>query len=247
MKRIIPVFILLLYICGPLHAQVDTINPTNNRLLMGRLQEGTNTYVVYTEDSLTKHIKYSDIWIRSVSFGERNNVPVVNFAWKWYRHDTLLRDVHDACLRSNLKPLDARILYKGMVMAFNFTDSFLVASDTVALNKADPKKKVALNPPPYNWEWDMETFGLLPIKKVGQKFMIAFLDPFDVKSDYYLHQVTGTEYLALNKDVKIKCWILRCTYNATAYADFWISRQSHEMLKMKEYYNGTYRYKVKLY
>ena len=248
MKHLFTILTALFYLAPHVHAQVDTINPATNKLLMQRLQPGTHSYAVFTMDSITKEIGYSDIWVRSVAFSKRNGEPVVNFGWKWYRHDSLFRDVHDICLRKNLQPIYAHTLLKGTtVVAVNFNDTAMVAADSIANNKVDAKKKVLLNPPVYNWEWDMETFGLLPITKVGQKFMIAFLDPFDVKAAYYPHTVTGTDELALNDEVKIKCWILRVNYNAEAYADFWISRQSHQMLKMREYYKGKYRFKVMLY
>ncbi|HVX48968.1 MAG TPA: hypothetical protein VHB48_02385, partial [Chitinophagaceae bacterium] len=187
------------------------------------------------------------IWVRTVSKGDFHNEQALHFNWEWYHHDSLYKQVHDVC-SNNFTPLYAYAAsLRGGIRAYNFSNGYMLAADTVAGNKADAAKKVLLNVPVYNWEWDMELFSTLPYKKKGQQFAIAFLDPNDDKPAYYLHTVIGTDELAVNKQVKVKCWVLRVAYNAAAYADFWISQQSHEMLKMKEYYKGRYRYKVKLY
>jgi hypothetical protein len=245
--KIFSLSLLFLLLSSALYAQADTINAVNNKLMVSRLMEGASAYLVYTTDSITGITGNTDIWYRSVAFSKRNNIPVVNFGWKIYRHDSLYLDAYGICLKSNLKPLYAHRLLKGAVYAVNYTDTVLEAADTVAINKADAGRKVALNPPVFNWEWDMETLPLLPITKTGQRFMVAFLDPFDVKAAYYPHDVIEVDNLLLNKEAAVKCWVLRVSYDAGSYADFWISQKGHEVLKMKEYYKGKYRYKVRLY
>ncbi|HWB27978.1 MAG TPA: hypothetical protein VG738_21040 [Chitinophagaceae bacterium] len=248
MKRI-TLLLFALSLKTVLFAQVDTIDTKTNKLLIHNLPEGAATYVVYFVDSATNEITGpSDIWVRTTQYSTFHNADAIQFDWKWYHHDSLYKTVRDICRKNDMAPLYAygNSVRTG-IRAYNFTDGYMVAADTVAGNNADASKKVALTVPVYNWEWDMELFSTLPYKKVGQQFEIAFLDPNDNKPAYYLHTVIGTDELAVNKQAKIKCWILRVGYSATAYADFWISQQSHEMLKMKGYYNGRYRYKVKLY
>jgi len=242
--------LLLTCILSTLFAQVDTLNPKTNKLLLQNLKEGTNTYLVYTADSATGEIHYSDIWVRNISFTNFNNTPAVAFGWKWYHHDSLYKAVNDICSRQTLAPLYAHTDGKRTgVLAYNFTDGFMVTADTVAGNKADPVTKMAMPIPIYDWQWDMEIFSMLPYKKVGQQFAIAFFDPNYLagKPEYYLHTVIGEETLVLNGEAKTKCWLLKIDYNKEAYAIFWISQKTHEMLKMKESYKSIYRYKVKLY
>lgn len=235
----------LTFMLRTLFAQVDTINTQTNKLLLQNLPQGKAMYAVYFTDS-TGEPGPIDLWVRSTATGTFHNTPSINFEWKWYHHDSLYRTVYDACDKK-LAPLYAwGTSTRTGIRAYNFDNEYKTAADTVEGNKANPKK-VQLTVPVYNWEWDMELFSTLPYKKVGQQFAIAFLDPNDDKPGYYLHTVTGTDELALNNQAKVKCWVLRVAYNATAYADFWISQQSHEMLKMKSYFNGRYRYKVKLY
>ena len=233
-----------------LFAQVDTVNTQTNKLLLKNLKEGNASYLVYTTDSATGKIHYSDIWVRNVSFTNFHGAPAVAFGWKWYHHDSLYKSVADVCSRATLQPLYAFTNSKRLgIMAYNFSDGYMLTADTVTGNNAKPTTKIAMNLPTYDWQWDMEIFELLPYKKVGQQFAIAFFDPNDLsgKPEYYMHTIIGEENLVLNKEVQTKCWLLRIDYNKETYAIFWISQKSHEMLKMKNYYRGMFRYKVRLY
>lgn len=233
-----------------LFAQVDTVNTRTNRLLLKNLKESNAAYLVYTADSATGVIHYSDIWERTVSFTNFHNTPAVSYNWKWYHHDSLYKSVSDVCDRATLAPVYAYTNSKRFgIMAYNFNDGYMVTADTVAGNNAKPGTKIELSMPTYDWQWDMELFELLPYKKVGQQFAIAFYDPNDLngKPQYYMHTVIGEDNLVLNKEAQVKCWLLRIDYSKETYAIFWISEKSHEMLKMKNYYKGMFRYKVRLY
>lgn len=231
-------------------AQVDTINAKNNRLLTDRLKEGISKYLVYNTDSLTGTVTASDIWERTVTFGSLtgSNQAVTLFEWKWYRNESLFRHVKAVADRKTLAPVSEITLFKGFAFAgYRFDNGFLTPDTTLQGNRVNKNMKVPLNPAVFNWELDMETFSTLPITGVGQKFAIAFMDPNSPTPNYHLYEVAGAENLALNKEVSIKCWLLKINYGNGSYAQFWISQQSHEVLKMREYFNGSYRYKVKLY
>jgi hypothetical protein len=51
----------------------------------------------------------------------------------------------------------------------------------------------------------------------------------------------------LNADITTKCWLLKINYSKDSYAIFWLTEKSKEVIKMKEYYKGNYRIKVKQY
>lgn len=248
MRIFLPLLLLVFTITT--QAQVDTINARTNILQTERLAEGTSKYLVYTVDSITGITSSADVWERSVSFGvlPNNPQPVAMFEWKWYKNEALFRHVKGVAERKTLAPVSEISLFKGYAFAgYKFTNGFLTSDSTVAGNRVNKQMKVPLNPAILNWEWDMETFSTLPINRVGQKFAIAFMDPNSPQPGYYLYEITGIQNLQLNKEVGVKCWTLNINYGNGAYATFWISQQSHEVLKMKEYFNGTYRYKVKLY
>jgi len=250
MKKFCTLLFFTFFLQCFLLAQVDTINTQTNKLLLRNLKESNTSYLVYTEDSATGEIHYSDVWVRSVSFTSFHNTPAVAFGWKWYHHDSLYKSVSDVCSKATLAPLYAYTNSKRVgVMAYNFNNGYMITADTVAGNNAKPATNIAMNLPTYDWQWDMEIFELLPYKKLGQQFAIAFFDPNDLngKPDYYMHTIIGEDTLVLNKEAQVKCWLLRIDYTKEAYAIFWISQKSHEMLKMKNYYKGMFRYKVRLY
>lgn len=247
MKRLYFLVFCLQFIFCQVFAQIDTINSSKNKLLLDKIQEGSNSYLVYTVDSSTNKIGSSDIWVRSTKFEKKNNQPVFHFEWKWYHHDTVYRYVSAYCNKNDFGPIFQYNKIKGQITAYNFSDHFMAAADTVSGNKADPQKKIALTIPVFNWEWDMELFSALPYHRVGQKFMIAFLDPSGGEPAYYPYNVVAKEDLPLTKNARTSCWVLRVEYEPGAYGKFWIDEKSGEMLKMKELYKGTYRYKVKLY
>jgi hypothetical protein len=104
-----------------------------------------------------------------------------------------------------------------------------------------------MDSPAYEFPMDLEIFPLLPFRKTGQQFAIAFYEPGTAKSNYYKLTVTGKEDLALVGAQAASCWLLRIDYAPGSYATFWISDKTREVLKMKEYFRGRYRYKVRLY
>lgn len=231
-------------------AQVDTVNALSNNLVISQLYEGTSRYHVYSVDSISGQTTYADLWERSITQGKitSSNQPVILFEWKWFRNESLYRHTKAIADKKNLAPISEVVLFRNYAyMAYRFANGFITADTTVAGNRVNRNFKVALNPPVLNWEMDLETLSTLPIKAVGQKFVIAFMDPGNPTPSYYTYEVAATDDLPLNKEVKTKCWVLKIQYGNGAYALFWISAQSHEVLKMKEYFNGTYRFKVKLY
>lgn len=88
---------------------------------------------------------------------------------------------------------------------------------------------------------------LYRLKKVGQKFDISFFDPNEKTPSYHRYEVVGKEDLLLNRDVKVKCWLLKINYSPDSYATFWLTDKSKEVVKMQEYFKGQYRVKVLQY
>lgn len=228
--------------------QVDTINASNHSLQISKLTEGTKRYLVYFTDGLF-HLKGSgDIWERTTTFTSKNNSAVVEFDWKWFRHDSLLAYVSNICDAKTLAPVFHKAVYPGKgIIAYDFRDNYIIPSDTVANNAVIKKQKLSLDIPVISWEQDLEIYPLLPIKRVGQKFDIAFFDPNEKSPSYHRYEVIGKENLPLNQDTKVNCWLLKIDYTKTSYAIFWLTEKSKEVVKMKEYFNGNYRFKVKLY
>ncbi|MFC4141306.1 DUF3108 domain-containing protein [Pedobacter mendelii] len=229
-------------------AQVDTINAENHKLILNNLKEGKSSYLVYMTDSLESKRTVGDIWERTISFGEKNKNDVVEFGWKWIHNDSLFASIINICDRKTLAPIYHYASYKRRgIFAYDYKNGFMQPADTVKNNEAIKKAPVKLDIPIISWEQDLETYPLLPIKRVGQQFDISFFDPNEKSATYHRYEVTGKEDLKLNKDISVKCWLLKINYSKDSYAIFWLTEKSKDVIKMKEYYKGNYRIKVKQY
>ena len=248
MKKLLLIAFLIIGYSSISSAQIDTINAANNKLRLQNLKAGKSNYLVYfTDTALTKRTN-GDIWERKTSFKTLNDKQVVQFDWKWMHSDTLFASITNICDAKTLAPIHRYGNYKGKgIIAYDFVSGFMVPTDTVKNNVATKKGKVPLNIPVISWELDLETYATLPIKKVGQKFDISFFDPNEKAPSYHRYEVVGKEDLVLNRDVKVKCWLLKINYNVDSYATFWLTDKNKEVVKMQEYFKGQYRIKVLQY
>jgi hypothetical protein len=166
MKPILAFFIITILLNQPSSAQVDTINAQNHSLQISKLKEGTTNYLVYFTDSLYNLQGSADIWKRSIHFGSREDQPIVEFDWKWFRCDSLLADVKNICDRNTLAPVFHKAVYPGKgVIAYDFKNGKMIPSDTVANNAVVNKAGVPLDLPVISWEEDLETYPLYSNRK----------------------------------------------------------------------------------
>ncbi|HEY9045754.1 MAG TPA: hypothetical protein VIN08_07645 [Ohtaekwangia sp.] len=246
--RYISLLVLVCMAAGSAVAQVDTINTKNLKLNMAAFREGKSSYAVFFEDSLGRRLGSAALWDRSVRISQQAGKKIYHFDWNWYQKDSLMAHVEATGELPSLTPLTHYASYKKRgKFTYSFRNNVVTIPDSSRHTKRDSTFSVTLNPPAFEFPMDLEIFPLLPFKKIGQKFAIAFYEPGTPKSDYYLLTVTGKEDLALNNSVKVPCWLLRIDYAPGAYATFWIADKSREVLKMREYFRGRYRTKVRLY
>lgn len=230
-------------------AQVDTINTDNLKLNMAAFKEGKSSYAVFFEDSLGNRLTSADIWDRSIRFStDASGQKLFHFDWTWWRKDSLQSTVQATGLLPSLKPLihNADYVRRGK-FAYAFANNAVTIPAAFQKTAKDSAFNVVLDPPAFEFPMDLEIFPLLPFKKTGQQFAIAFYEPGTAKSNYYKLTVTGKEDLPLVGGQAANCWLLRIDYAPGSYATFWISDKTREVLKMKEYFRGRYRYKVRLY
>lgn len=248
MKKVLITAIMYLALHASAIAQIDTINSKNNKLQLQNLKEGAVNYLVYMSDtSLTKR-QIGDLWVRETSFGKVAGREVVTFNWTWLHADTVLAKIKNICDRKTLAPIHHYADYKGRgIFAHDFVDGWMLPTDSVKNNLATKRGKVELAIPIISWEQDLETYATLPIKKIGQQFDISFFDPNEKAPTYHRYEVVGKEDLQLNNDLKAKCWVLKINYTADSWAMFWLTEKSKEVIKMKEYFKGKYRFKVRQY
>ncbi|WP_461104659.1 hypothetical protein [Spirosoma koreense] len=251
MKHLLFITSLLIGSFGSATAQIDTLNTTNLKVNLAAFRDGKRTYAVFFEDSATgKRLTTPDLWDRTIRLvTSPTGQKTYQFGWKWYQKDSLIADVTATGVLPSLAPLthDATYAKRG-------SRNFVFNGSTVSIPVAhrhtakDSSFAVVMNPPAFEFPMDLEILPLVPFKNVGQQFAIAFYEPGSPASNYYRLTVIGREDLPVGGNARINCWLLKIDYGQRgAHATFWISDQHREVVKMREYFQGRYRYKVKLY
>ena len=248
MKRLTGLVVTLLVSYSSM-AQIDTINTENNKLNLAALKEGKASYAVYFEDSTGNRSSSADIWDRSIEIDKNNEgQKQYRFGWKWYRKDSLIADVTATGKLPSFQPLTHDAVYPG-----RGNRSFLFANNVVTIppqsrhTAKDSSFRVVMEQSAFEFPMDLELFALLPFRKTGQQFAMAFYEPGSAKASYYPLTVTGKENLLLPGGQNVLCWLLRIDYAPGSFATYWISDKTRDVLKMKEFFKGRYRYKVRLY
>lgn len=246
----ITLFILMIFsVLNLVFAQTDTIRISGkNTLAMAQLKPGNYQYLVYMHNPKTGRDGNLSIWKRKIAFTKWNNQEVIEISQQWFTGDTTTnRTVYSLCQKANFQPIyHYASMQRTGIEAFNFYNDKIVGADTTA-NNGKKDFMISLNEPTLNWELDLEIFNTLPIKKVGQEFMINFYHPGGrTAPKFYAYKVTGDEKITGIDGVIHDCWKLKIEYDANSYATFWLSKKTKAVLKMQEYFNGLYRYKVRL-
>ncbi|MBO0929390.1 DUF3108 domain-containing protein [Fibrella aquatilis] len=247
MKHLITTAFLLLTILTA-QAQVDTINTANLKLNMAAWRDTKASYAVFFEDSLGKRLSSADIWDRTLRRTTVAGRPQYQFVWDWFHRDSLMAHVTATGQWPSLAPLthDAVYTRRGK-RNFVFNNTVVTIPDSAWRTAKDSSFRVITQQAAFEFPMDLEIFALLPFRKVGQQFAIAFYEPGSPTSAYYALRVTDRRKLPLPGQATLDCWLLRIDYRPDSYATFWISDKPREVIKMSEYFRGRYRYKVKLY
>lgn len=238
-------FLILSMVSFTTSAQVDTINTATLKLNKNAFRERKNTYVVFWKDSIGNHIGGAEIWERNI---RKTKAKTYQFDWKWYKNDILYSHITTIGELASMKPTTHSANYfKQGKFTLAFNNNIVSIPDSLQTKDQHKTFKVVLNPPAFAFPMDLEILPMLPFKKVGQIFALAFYEPGAAQSAYYKVSVTNKEQLVLHGNTKITCWLLRIDYAPNSYATFWIADKPREVVKMEEYYQGKYRYKIKLF
>jgi hypothetical protein len=231
-------------------AQVDTITTATKKLVTTGITSGKKSYAVFFTDSLDHRTSTADIWDRDVKLvtnakGEQQ----YDFRWHWYRADTLLMEADAICQFPALKPISYTIIRpKAKPIEIKFEKDEVFVKSVHPKSRKDTSFIVKPGIPAFAFPMDMEIFSLLPIKKIGQRFMIPFYEPGRTTAAWYPVTVTAHEDLPLTGHISVPCWVIRIDYTgSTSSATFWINDKDRDLLKMKSCFKGRCRYKVKLY
>lgn len=227
-------------------AQIDTINLKTNDLVVANLKPGKYQYLVTFGNAKKKKFTGSSVWSREVKFETINGQEAIVIEQQWYMSDTTFnRQVYSVSRKKDFSSVFHKTKGKGGIEAFNFTGSKIVGADSVA-NNVKFDTNVDANYSTLNWELDLEVFSILPYKKEGQRFIISFYHPGGkTPPKYYEYAVVGSEKIEIAGEKPADCWMLKIDYSPTSSATFWISKKTHEVLKMQETFGSGFRYKIK--
>jgi hypothetical protein len=229
---------------------VDTINADNFKLNVAALKEKKTSYAVYMTDTNHNRIGTALIWERKMRFTkDAKNNALYDFEWKFYMKDTLIAITNATGFLNSMKPISHKSNYfKRGKTSYVFENNVVTVPDADKKTKKDSAFYVMLNAPAFEFPMDLELYGLLPFKKIGQKFAVAFYEPGKSNADYYNLIVTGKENLEMPGGSFINCWELKIDYKLKgSFAVFWISDTTREVLKVEEDFPGGKSYKVRLY
>ena len=119
---------------------------------------------------------------------------------------------------------------------FYFQQGNITALDSVTDN-AQKDFELALTEPTFNWEIDLETYSLLPMKE-GYHAVMNFYHPGGGTPPKYYHlKVTGSEKLKLPNGKYMDCWIVFTDYGGTQPTRFWYTKKGQNFVKMEGEYN----------
>jgi hypothetical protein len=233
-------------------AQVDTVDVNHPKLETSLLKEDKSSYLILLQDSSGNYLSPTMIWNRDISFfkgvdGQKN----YRFKWQYFIKDTLYLTCEATGLVSNMAQLTHRVWLGKSPTPFK---SYVYDGPQVTIPEADAGvvndkkfKQMRMTPWAFSFPMDLEIFPLLPIKKVGQTWAMAYYEPGQPLSKYYKVHIVGQEKLRIAQDVEVPCWLLEIVYDSKYVATFWISQKGREVLKMKDGLPNFKRTKIRLF
>lgn len=238
-RKVLLIGILLMSLKVNAQLKIDTINADHNKLKLDRLKESAVNYLVYFTDS-TKLQRRSvgDIWERKLKKVRLNDEDVIEFSWRIIADKAIVKQTKDILNAKTFAPINyfsiTNFRGKTDTTAYIFENGYLRKNQSVSGNSVKDDFEKKLDIPVLNWELDIETYPLLPIKRTGQTFDIAFFDVNEEAPNYHRYQVIGEDNLNIFDDFKLPCWLLQVVYDENDSAIFWLSKKTGELIKSEE-------------
>ncbi len=257
MKRLRLLALLVIFLTTQLQytfaQKKDTIIIDAAKVKTSFLKPGMNRYLVYfkmgKDSSRTKY----QFWSRKVDFLSYQGRDAISITQEWEDNQTVVHKVYSVCDKKTFAPLYHESWWtgRGATKADFINKQFLLRDTPLTNQDTSTGKKntlqafnAALDQYVLNWHLDLETFPILPYKE-NVTFLINFYDPGFPAPKMQAYTVSGSGQLEGYDNQKIDCWLL--THSATNNEEtFWISKKTHEVLKLEQEFGGRYRYKIKL-
>lgn len=239
---------------------VDTIRVEPGTLELKNLQSGDISYLQFgkkTKDGPATRVSLIKF---NVARTEYQGKPAIAVKQQW-EMDTVVHKCYTVFDAENFSTLLHDTYWKrlGYTIKLDFeTRQVVYTSVNNKSNAPDSVKSAALKDFNdsfkkfnLNWHADVLIYSLLPYKE-SRVFIINYYDPGFEKSTEVAYTVTGSDFLTGGNGEKIDCWVLNNYTDNNApdkgYERFWISKKTHEVLKLENDFGGGrgFRYKLKL-
>ncbi|MEO6405252.1 MAG: hypothetical protein ABIO32_07160 [Ferruginibacter sp.] len=228
----------------------DTISISAKSFQLSKLKQGIISYIVYNKKNMTSPasgIYLSNIKIEKITY---HNVPALAITQKWVKPDTIFHSAYTVLKGSDFSTLYHETYWNRNLYTLKFDFETKVVTFTGSIEDSLKTKVISdfhesLQHYNLNWHSDLVIFRLLPYKK-GRVFKINLYDPGFGRATEVFYSVLRKEKISVNTGEPLNCWVLENEIPGGGYQRFWVSEQSGEIIIEEDYYNKSYRYKIKL-
>ena len=224
----------------------DTIRVGHQFKDFGKLELGTKTDAIYNE--FNGQIRGLAIKKRSTEKVMIDGKEYVRIVHEWVSPNTKWNGHFEyICELYTFKPVQHIRFTEALGKeAFRFEEMRILALDSV-VNNQKAQFNLTLEEPTYNWEVDLETYSLLPMK-AGYEAVMNFYHPGgSTPPKFYKLKVEGEDKVELPNGGFIDCWVIFTDYDGTQPTRFWYSKKQQNFIKMEATFNNVTIKKVRLF
>lgn len=224
---------------------IDTIRVGHKFSMINQLEMGTTHDIIYMElDGAVRSVSLKTKTTETINI---NGIDYLAFTHQWATgNPETSGDFYYLCEPETLKPVQhIRNTKRNGKEAFSFQGMKIVGLDS-AKDNSHKDFRFELIEPTFNWEIDLETYSLLPMKD-GYEAVMNFYHPGGSAPNFYHLKIIGSENLILPNGSKMDCWILFTDYGGTQPTRFWYTKVNQNFVKMEGEYNKLKIRKVRLF
>jgi hypothetical protein len=230
----------------------DTLVISPKNINTNALIEGKHEWLVFIQPKNGSRKRFS-LWQRTIEFSKYQEKDAIIIRQVWEDNDSIVHTVETICDRVDFSTLHQKGWTKGQGDAsFDFQKKEAIVNGSLLLptDTARSKRRVfnafqkAVTQYFLNWHLDLEVFASLPYHE-NRVFAINFYDPGFNQPKVVYYAVEGSSKLKSHEGSEINCWVMSVE-QGTSSQTFWISKNTHEVLKMVANQPGQTRYKIKL-